>query len=931
MAPVVTAGATATFDGGGSAVTLDSGLTIEAGSSAMLASATVTLSSGELSSDILSFNGGTNTETFSDGEITATYSAGVLTLSGTAEVADYQTALDQVQFGTTSHADPTNDGSDTSRTISWVVNDGTSNSTAVTSTLDTVHVAPTVTAGGTVTDISGGSAVVLDSALMVTDVDSGGNLTGATVSIVSPRNGDTLSFTAQHNITGSYSAGALTLTGTATVQQYEAALELITFSTTSTTAGDRTIDWQGSDGSSSNGTSAIATSTVDVVVPPTIGGTGNTTKFYQSQGSATLDSGVTVTDGNGAAITGATVTIGSPLSGDTLSISAADLSGTGITVMGNNSATLSLSGDVAASTYQTVLRDVTYSFSGDPTDAGADKTRTITWSVTDADTVTSAAGSTTTLDVFAQPVVSIGAAGTPTETSTSGPVIADTTLSITDYNGTTIHDASVQIKSGDVASDTLTINGTTSGTINDGVSGTISYSFTGTTLTLTGTDTVADYDAALDEVKFDAVSPNSGTRTLSWQVNDEAGGNTNDSVPVTTNVDVTFGPEVTAGATQTFDGGSATPVTLDGTLTVTDATSTTLTGATVQITTGFFNGDTLDFTSQNGITGTYDSTKGILTLTGTASVANYQTALDSISYVFTSTGNDPTGGGGDTSRTITWSASDASTTSSANSTLDVVHTAPTVSAGGTLSFTGGSGAAVTLDPTLTVSDVDSAGNLTGATVSIGSFLSGDTLNFTNQNSISGTYNAATGVLTLSGTSSTTNYTTALDSITYSFSPTNGDPTNAGTDTARTISWTVTDGSTSNGTSAVSTSTLDTTHVAPTVTAGGTATFTGGGSPVALDGTVTVSDVDSAGNLAGATVSIGTGFTNGDTLDFTNQNGITGLYDTARHRDRRADALGHVGCGQLSDRARTRSPTASTPATATRPPAAAALRAPSTGR
>ena len=228
----------------------------------------MTLSSGELSIDILSFNGGTNTETFSDGDtITASYSAGVLTLSGTAEVADYQTALAQVQFGTSpSTADPTSDGSDTSRTISWVVNDGTSDSTAVTSTLDTTHVAPTVTAGASVNDVSGGSAVVLDSALTVTDVDSGGNLTGAKVSIVSPLTGDTLSFIAQNNITeSSYTNGVLTLTGKATVQQYEAALGSITFGTTSTTAGDRTIDWQVSDGSSSNGTSAIATSTVDVV------------------------------------------------------------------------------------------------------------------------------------------------------------------------------------------------------------------------------------------------------------------------------------------------------------------------------------------------------------------------------------------------------------------------------------------------------------------------------------------------------------------------------------------------------------------------------------------------------------------------------------------------------------------------------------------
>ena len=63
---MVTAGATVTFDGGGSAVTLDLGLAIIAGSSTTLASATVTLSSGELSSDILSFNGGTNTETFAE-------------------------------------------------------------------------------------------------------------------------------------------------------------------------------------------------------------------------------------------------------------------------------------------------------------------------------------------------------------------------------------------------------------------------------------------------------------------------------------------------------------------------------------------------------------------------------------------------------------------------------------------------------------------------------------------------------------------------------------------------------------------------------------------------------------------------------------------------------------------------------------------------
>ena len=38
----------------------------------------------------------------------------------------------------------------------------------------------------------------------------------------------------------------------------------------------------------------------------------------------------------------------------------------------------------------------------------------------------------------------------------------------------------------------------------------------------------------------------------------------------------------------------------------------------------------------------------------------------------------------------------------------------------------------------------------------------------------------------------------------------------------------------------------------------------------------MADVDSGGDLTGATVKIGTGFVTGDdTLSFTNQNGITG--------------------------------------------------------
>ena len=102
---------------------------------------------------------------------------------------------------------------------------------------------------------------------------------------------------------------------------------------------------------------------------------------------------------------------------------------------------------------------------------------------------------------------------------------------------------------------------------------------------------------------------------------------------------------------------------------------------------------------------------------------------------------------------------------------------------------------MTLDGTLTVSDPDSGGNLTGATVSIGTgFITGDTLNFTNQNGITGSYDAAHRRADADrhrDASPTTR--PRSNSITYSFSPANGDPTDGGSDTSRTIDWTVNDG------------------------------------------------------------------------------------------------------------------------------------------
>ncbi|MEW5728769.1 MAG: tandem-95 repeat protein, partial [Pseudomonadota bacterium] len=83
---------------------------------------------------------------------------------------------------------------------------------------------------------------------------------------------------------------------------------------------------------------------------------------------------------------------------------------------------------------------------------------------------------------------------------------------------------------------------------------------------------------------------------------------------------------------------NAAPVAVFGSLSVLDADDASMQGATVTIA-NFMAGDTLGFTDQNGITGTYNAATGVLTLTGTATLAFYQAALQSVT--FSATGEAP--------------------------------------------------------------------------------------------------------------------------------------------------------------------------------------------------------------------------------------------------------------------------------------------------
>ena len=157
-------------------------------------------------------------------------------------------------------------------------------------------------------------------------------------------------------------------------------------------------------------------------------------------------------------------------------------------------------------------------------------------------------------------------------------------------------------------------------------------------LTFKGEAPVSEYQRALRSVAYRNSSddPSPLTRRISMWVEFDDEGNVYASNVLRLRISITpvnDAPELQTTA-QANDCSTADSehVVVDPGLRVRDADDETLESAVVRIATGLESQDRLEFTDQLGITGTYDSGTGILTLTGTASVADYQAALRSVRY-----------------------------------------------------------------------------------------------------------------------------------------------------------------------------------------------------------------------------------------------------------------------------------------------------------
>jgi VCBS repeat-containing protein len=199
----------------------------------------------------------------------------------------------------------------------------------------------------------------------------------------------------------------------------------------------------------------------------------------------------------------------------------------------------------------------------------------------------------------------------------------------------------------------------------------------------------------------------------------DAGGLTFDKVLTISVTDVNDAPvlaDLEATALAYTENDPATPVT--AAITVSDEDDSTLSGATVSITIGYQNGeDLLAFVNQLGISGSFNAATGVLTLAGSASLADYTTALRAVTYVNTSA-NPST-----TARTIAFRVSDGAADSNIlgrQVTITAVNDAPvnSVPAGQTVNedtdlvFSAANGNAIS------ISDVDAGSSAVKLSLSV---------------------------------------------------------------------------------------------------------------------------------------------------------------------------------------------------------------------
>ncbi len=471
-------------------------------------------------------------------------------------------------------------------------------------------------------------------------------------------------------------------------------------------------------------------------------------------------------------------------------------------------------------------------------------------------------------------------------------IASNTDASLVDSESSTLDALTVTLaapQAGDVLSATPT----------GGIS-VVPYNSTTGVLLLTGADTAADYLAALKSITYD--NSLGGPHVLSESITVVA----NDGIALSNTATATVGintpPVVQLNApktnyTTTFTGAGAVAIASNANASITDGESTTLGNMTVTLST-HVAGDTLSATGSGGVTVTaYNSTTGVLLLSGSASLSSYLTVLKTVTY------NNTSGGPALTTETVNVQGNDGTASSNVATTTINIATAPIVELNGpavnwtnptawpaTDQLTGEAHQALHISNGGTATIITAAiSTLQSMTVTLaspsatnGDYLLGSPVaNIT----VSG-YNRTTGQIIFTGSDTPANYLSALNLVLYNNSNIGGQ--NKPTETVTVV---VNDGVHASNTAAATLTisqppavklNINTKDYSTIWTNGGAVPISGTG-PAMGTGSLgnfpvpVITDAEAA-NLSSMTVSIAS-VAAGDVLTFNAVAGITGAYNS----------------------------------------------------
>ncbi|WP_460046784.1 retention module-containing protein [Pseudomonas sp. S2_H01] len=773
--------------------------------------------------------------------------------------------------------------------------------------------------GYALTYVENGKPLSIAGNVSITDVDNA-TLKGATVTLTNAQAGDVLAISSQFGIKATVSGivnGQITITlsGEASKASYEKIIQSITYKNTSDnpSTADRTLNVQVNDGQSEHNLSNVATTTISVTAvndapvvdlngPFLPGNNTVTLPYVENAAPVKLMPLLTLSDPDSPNLQSATVTIKDAQAGDKLVF---DTTNSKITITSetvNGQLVYTLKGAASQAEYAAVLKSVAFVSEGEDPVGG---NRAITVQVNDGqDSSNVATANVTVIPVNDAPTLDLdpNASGTGFTTAYTenapGVSIAGTNVKIGDVDNTNMKGAVITLtnaKAGDVLSalDQFGIHATVLDTrvLNGKI-----------TVILSGSADLASYQKMIQSITYSSTSENPDTtpRKITISVNDGEVLNSQSNTTTTT-INVTAvndKPVVVVGDNTYVENHDA--VSIANGLVIKDVDNSTLSKAVITLThmspedligSGHdLGGGKTDLGIDYSVSGPDANGTLTITLTGNASVANYQALIQSIQFV--ASGNNPTPGDRGVQISVTDTGlkgdnvgTETSVLVDGKITVVAVNDAPEVSFS-SVSYTE-NGAPIQLVKDLQITDVDS-GQLSGVKITLTGVQAEDLIvSKYYKNGTEGVtelgiaYKLSTDakgnvVIELSGKSSIANYETLINSLTYQNNSDN--PSTA----PRGVTIAVTDADahgTDNQTVTVGHAdqvTVIAVNDAPVLDlngpAGGTASttsFTENGSALKVMPYMVINDPDSP-TLKGATVS----FTNpqdGDSLYFASTN------------------------------------------------------------